>query len=249
MLRMEISAARVAADRHVIGVAGEALGRRADTSWDLAVPACPGWDVGTVLAHVGGVHRWATANLTTGRARRRDLPPPPTERPALLAWYREGLTALVETAGRVDPTAEVWTFGASGERRGAWWVRRMAQETAMHHRDAEVAAGADVGPLDADQAVAGIDEYLADFLPRLPPEAAAGLTGTLHLHVTDGDGEWLVDLADLGAPVRHEHAKADTAVRGPASDLLLWLWNRQAPRALTVFGDSAIVERWTDIRM
>ena len=43
--------------------------------------------------------------------------------------------------------------------------------------------------------------------------------------------------------------KADVAVRGPASELLLVLWNRRPVVSSTaeVFGDRAIVERWQQL--
>jgi uncharacterized protein (TIGR03083 family) len=246
---MEITAASVAADLTRVRSEGDALARVAGSAWDEAVPTCPGWDVGTVLTHTGGAHRWALANLTAGtRVRRSQVPPPPDGREARLDWYTAGLRELEAAAATVDPMAEVWTFAATGERRAAWWVRRMACETAIHRWDAAAALTAAGGPrpdaVDARLAVAGIDEYLSDFLPRLPPAMFAGWSGTLHLHATDVDGEWVVDLGNVALPPRREHTKADTAVRGPASDVLLWLWNRQGPEHLEAFGDTAVLERW-----
>ena len=249
---MEITAASVAADRAAIETEGTAIATLARSAGDEPVPTCPGWDVGRVLVHVGGVHRWAAANLSAGeRVRSSQMAPPPAGREAGLDWYGEGLATLVATAATVDPDAEMWTFAASGERRAAWWLRRMAQETTVHRWDAAAAVaspgGAAPAPPDARLAASGIDEYLVDFLPRLPPGTLDGWTGTLHLHTTDTDGEWVVDLGDATRPVRREHAKADTAVRGPAGDLLLWLWNRQPGTGLDVFGDTALVERWQGI--
>ena len=39
-----------------------------------------------------------------------------------------------------------------------------------------------------------------------------------------------------------EHAKATTAVRGTASDLLLLLWRRKRPGDVEVFGDAEALE-------
>jgi uncharacterized protein (TIGR03083 family) len=249
---MDITAESVAADRAAIDCEGTALVGLAEAVWDQPVPTTPGWDGGALLVHVGGTHRWATANLTAGeRVRLSQMGRPPEGRDAQLAWYHEGLAALRDAAGTVDPEAPVWTFGASGERRSAWWVRRMAQETTVHRWDAAAALAAAGGaaplPPDPHLAAAGIDEYLLDYLPRLPPETWAGWKGTLHLHTTDAAGEWIIDLGDMTRPARREHAKADTAVRGPASDLLLWLWNRQPPTGLDAFGDVSVLERWQEI--
>ena len=69
--------------------------------------------------------------------------------------------------------------------------------------------------------------------------------GTIHLHATDTDGEWLVRLGPDGITFDHGHAKGDVALRGPAEDLLLWVWNR-APvdDRFEVFGDPALLETW-----
>ena len=249
---MEITADSVAAYRAAIDVEGTALTRLAETGWKEPVPTCPGFDVATLVAHTGATHRWAAANLTAGeRVRFSQLEPAPDGQEARLAWFGEGLSGLLAAADSVDPEAEVWTFAPSGERRSAWWLRRMAGETSVHRWDAgaavAAAGGPPPGPVEAQVAAAGIDEYFADFIPRLPAETFADWSGTLHLHATDADGEWLIDLAAITQPARREHAKADTALRGPASDLLLWLWNREAAAALEVFGDPSPVERWRQI--
>jgi uncharacterized protein (TIGR03083 family) len=215
---------------------------RAQSGWDLDVPTCPGWHIGSLVSHTGRGHRWAAANLESGRrVRFRELAAAPDEPAALPSWYREGLAHLLGVIDEVDPLAPVWTFGSSGGQRAWWWARRMAQETGIHRWDADHAAGETPARFDPEVAAAGVDEYLADFLPRLAPERFGGLGGSLHLHTTDAEGEWVIDLDQPGSPVRREHAKSDTAVRGPASDLLLWLWNRQpAAGHLDVFGTSRL---------
>ncbi len=70
----------------------------------------------------------------------------------------------------------------------------------------------------------------------------------MHLHCTDGDGdgEWLVRLGADGVTVVNEHAKADVAARGGASDILLMMWGRIPVDQLEVFGDASLLERWSD---
>ena len=65
--------------------------------------------------------------------------------------------------------------------------------------------------------------------------------GTVHLHCTDVDGEWLVARRDGEVTVTAEHAKGDVAARGSASDLLLFLWGRVPADALEVFGDADLL--------
>ena len=69
--------------------------------------------------------------------------------------------------------------------------------------------------------------------------------GTIHLHATDIDGEWLVTLGPGGISHEHGHAKGDVALRGTASDLLLWCWNRvPVDDRFEVFGDATLLEAW-----
>jgi hypothetical protein len=44
--------------------------------------------------------------------------------------------------------------------------------------------------------------------------------------------------------VSHEHARGDAAVRGTASDLLLYLWGRPVEDRVDVLGNPAAVERF-----
>ncbi|MST34973.1 maleylpyruvate isomerase family mycothiol-dependent enzyme, partial [Acidimicrobiaceae bacterium USS-CC1] len=164
----------------------------------------PDWSVGDLLEHTGSVHRWAAAVVEGGeRVRRRDLPAgPPGD--AVLDWFAEGLERLTGVLLASDPARRVWSFAAGSPSTVAWWVRRMAQETGMHRRDVEAAGGGAVRGFDPRRAADGIDEYLFDFLPGIPDEDLAALSGpgggggSLHLHATDtgvgGGGEWVVDL-------------------------------------------------------
>lgn len=226
---------------------GTRLADAAEDHLDAEVAACPGWTVADCVEHTGFVHRRVERIVRTGeQVRRRDLPGPSG---GLLGWYRDGLTLLVGALETADPDAPTWTFAARSPSTVGWWMRRMAEETAVHRWDVESAGGTPTR-FDVELAVDGIDEYLLDFLPGRGAEGAAALHGTVHLHATDAEGEWLVDLDDRGAPARREHAKADTAVRGSASDLLLWLWNRQpAAGHLEVFGDESVATGWTAIRI
>ena len=75
------------------------------------------------------------------------------------------------------------------------------------------------------------------------------MTGSLHLHATDGPSEWWVDLdarADAAAVPRH--AKADTAVRGTESDLMLWLTNRSPVPTVEILGQDDVAASWTQLR-
>jgi hypothetical protein len=115
----------------------------------------------------------------------------------------------------------------------------MAQETAVHRWDAEP------GPMDPALSVDGVNEHLELFAPLIPGDRFDGVRGTLHLHATDIDGEWLVRLTEAGIGFEHGHAKGDAALRGTAGDLLLWAWNRvPVDDRFEVFGDDALLGTW-----
>jgi uncharacterized protein (TIGR03083 family) len=232
---------------------GHGLLAAAQSRWDRPVPQCPGWDTEGLVRHTGGIFQWMAAIVTSReRVSRRSLDPAPEDRAELPVWYLAALDRAVDVLGAAEPDSETWTFSSTGDRRVAWWCRRLAVEVAIHRYDAEHSATADGGPspspIDGDVAAAGVGEYVVEFLPGLlAGEGIAGLDGTLHLHATDGPLEWWVDLGDAGR-ARAEHAKADTDVRAARSDLLLWLTNRVPPGSLQVTGNLQIATRWEQLR-
>ena len=225
----------------------------ASTRWDAAVQHCPGWDAAELVRHQGSIFTWM-ATIVTSRERvsRRELAPAPAESAELPDWYLGSLAHAMAVLRSAEPQSATWTFSSTGDRQVAWWHRRLAVEVAIHRFDAESAIGADDGkpaaPLDGDVAAAGIEEFITEFLPGLLAQADdPELKGTLHVHATDGPVEWWIDLDASGAATP-QHAKADTALRGTRSDLLLWLTNRGAPGSLEVLGRSEIADHWQQLR-
>jgi len=216
----------------------------ATTNLDAPVPSCPDWDVRALILHLGRVHRWV-GGMVRERAQERPerFPAKPVEGEDLLAWFRTGADELVEALGNVDPDEKVWNWG---DGTAKFWHRRQAHETAMHRWDAQSAVG-EPTPIDAALAADGIDEVL-EMLPATLAGKDLGAGETLHLHATDREGEWTVTFAPDGLKVDRGHGKGDAAVRGTASDLLLWCWNRIGADApgLETFGDAAILERWRE---
>lgn len=205
-----------------------------------AVPSCPEWDVAKLVKHTGTTHRWAKAVVVS----RVPVAPGsidlglPDDPVALPDWLEAGAAVLAAQLGEADPDGACWSWGRDQHVR--FWPRRMAHETAVHRWDAQAAAGP-AEPLDAGLAVDGLDE-LFENAPYHPTLAAIRGTGeTVHLHATDRDGEWLLRLTPSGIEVTREHAKGDVAVRGPASDLLLFVVGRLDQGTLEVFGDGAVL--------
>lgn len=226
---------------------GHALSTAARHDFKAQVPACPDWTVNDLLAHIGAIHHRVAILVRTSRTEpwSKDdgsAPQPPSGN--LLGWYEAGLADLLDALRGADPVTPVWSW--SGPVTVAFWLRRMAQETTIHRVDAEQATGV-AGPVDTDLAVDGIDELFQLFLPRRHAGQPTGDGETIHVHTTDAEGEWLLTLTGDGIQVEHGHAKGDVAVRGPAADLLLWLWGRRPADGLEVFGDAALAGRFRDL--
>jgi uncharacterized protein (TIGR03083 family) len=220
---------------------GSLLAEAADrASLQAPVVACPGWTVADLVWHVGEVHdfwRRVVEQRAADRAevKRALIRPPEGE---LVAWYRAGLEHLADVLAAADPATRVWTWAP--QKDAGWVRRRMAQETAVHRVDAEVAAGT-ATPVEPDLAVDGIDEFF-QFFAADKAEGAAPLDGSVHLHATDTDGEWLVTGAGDQLQATSGHAKGDAAARATASDLLLLLWRRDHG-TVEVHGDRAVLDR------
>ena len=73
---------------------------------DVAVPACPGWDVAELGRHTGGAHRWALANIATDDPTHHSpvRATPPTDPAEVPAWVRDGAAELTRTIA-ADPEA------------------------------------------------------------------------------------------------------------------------------------------------
>jgi len=212
--------------------------------WSAPVPSCPGWTVADLLGHVGKVQRWQ-ADLVARRVQAPEfvMPDAPTDPAVLVDWVADATVRLLAVLDATDPDVTLWTFAGPGP--AAFWFRRQAHEAACHRVDAELAAGV-VPVVDPELARDGIDEFLELAVGGLLRERLAGSGETVHLHRTDGEGEWMIRRGPDGPAVTHEHAKGDVAARGSASDLLLALRGRIGTGALEVFGDAAVLERFVD---
>jgi uncharacterized protein (TIGR03083 family) len=228
------------------------LQERSDALLDAAsgamgsrVPTCPDWTVADLVVHIGLVWGWAAEIVTTKARADRGAPPDDRSDPVVRAWAHDRAARLVDALGAADPEADCWTFGPPRSVR--FWFRRQALETVLHAWDVERAVGTP-SPIDPEVAADGVDEHLSVVVPgsvRRRPEVWSG--ETLHLHRTDGDGEWVVRLGPDGeVTTERAHSKADVALRGTAEALWLWCANRGTVDGLgiTRLGDEEIVARW-----
>jgi uncharacterized protein (TIGR03083 family) len=213
---------------------------------DAPVPTCPDWRVRDLLAHVGGVHRWATSYVAGARTDHQpeDLAEPPAD-DALLPWVRDGHRALVEALRRADPALECWTFLAAPSPL-AFWARRQAHETTVHRVDAEAARGAAPWPVAPGFAADGIDELLAGFFGRARGRLVADPPVTVGVHALDTGDRWTIAIRPDGRGVRRDVADGDCVVSGDAADLYLFLWNRRPGEGIRVDGDGGALALWRE---
>ncbi|MEE4546047.1 maleylpyruvate isomerase family mycothiol-dependent enzyme [Streptomyces sp. V4-01] len=244
-----------------------ALRLAADAAGALArVPGCPDWAVPDLVAHLGGVQRFWAATVAAGPA----LRPPgeesvPAHRPPagsaaagdataadvvspeLLDWSEKSTTVLLDALRTAGPDAGCWTWWAeSGNPATAGTVaRHQVQESAVHARDAQEAAGA-AEALPPHLAVDALDEFLhvgfgsMDGWPHSPARVAL---------VSDEGPAWTLILDSTGASAVRggpgEGPGAGATVAGTASDLLLALYRRTPADgpALRLTGDAELVRQ------
>jgi uncharacterized protein (TIGR03083 family) len=232
----------------------------AEHDQSLPIPTCPEWTLRQLVTHVGRAHRWA-AEITRTRSDAfipfREVPDGklPADSGEQRAWLQAGAARIVD-AVREAGSDLVWSF--TGPAPAGFWIRRMAHETLVHRADAQLAAGAQPeSVIGAEVAADAIDEWLTllaggilgnadDRTEPLPAGAA------LHIHATDdelgGRGEWTIRHDAGGLTVGPGHGKGDAALTGPVASVLLVLMRRRpvSDPAVTVYGDSAVVNGWLE---
>lgn len=226
------------------------------------VPSCPDWNLGHLLRHIGGGHRWVETIVRTRATQPlsdeqvRAVTGYADEDPAVLgAWLAEGAARLADTLRAAGPDAEMWTAVPGGT--SLFWARRFAHETVIHRADATLAVGAEF-TVDEEVALDALDEWMElGSLPQIfdvQPERreVLGPGRTLHFHATDTApdvaAEWLIDLTGDVIVWRRVHEKAAVAVRGPLTDLLLVVYLRRPARSegIEVLGDARLLDFWLE---
>jgi uncharacterized protein (TIGR03083 family) len=185
---------------------GEALLLAAEEAMDRPVPSCPGWTVDDVVFHVGSVYAHKSVALRLGRRPEEgewSWPADAASAAEDLEWCHTELHGLSADLARRAPEDPAWTWWEPDQSVG-FWLRRMAQETAMHRADVDLACGR-VPVIPTDLAVDGIDEFVVVMLPDAGVDDVEGPT-----------------LAGPTVSVRI----TDVTVSGDPSRVLLWLWGR-----------------------
>lgn len=220
------------------------------------VPACPGWTMRQLVAHViSGLSGWYTYNLANG-SEPLDYATSWNSQPELPRGNAPRLARLVEAADEfgdlarsVDLDAPCYVFQTRRTARN--WLERAATETAIHLRDGQEVLG-EVSPWSDARAAASIDETLrvmwhgalllkGDLGARQVPDEAITVAATdlgRAWTVAKSTDDFIVDRIDAAV------TPSGLSVSGTSDDLIPWLWGRAPITKLTVTGEPARVEAW-----
>lgn len=205
------------------------------------------WKVRDVVAHLGGVHRWATRIVTERSIAGPSFKKSKLDGIELCDWFDEGAAGLLETFRRHELDEPCPNFNPGSERTIAWWVRRQAHESTVHRWDIEVTLG-DVTPIAPNLAVDGIDEFLDVFVRTRGKQT---LQSPLVLRTTRPSRSWTLTPAakpgriDVSPGKPDARATGDVAeVAGKPDALLLAVWGRKSVSAagLAISGDATVAE-------
>lgn len=234
---------------------GERFAAAAQTaSLDADISSCPGWSMRDLVRHLGEVHLWAAANVTTPRnkwlfvADLDDLAPYwpelATRAPhdsELLSWYRathRNLIHVLETAP-LDVPALCFLPAPSPL---TMWARRQAHEIAVHRYDAEQAQGI-VSHYDAHFAADMLDELVVGFTRHMHVETCES-ERVLLVHAIDVDVRWWLTIGPDGVRTSSSGEHDDLTVAGTAAQLSLLLWNRAPAGEVRLSGDASVIDLW-----
>jgi uncharacterized protein (TIGR03083 family) len=217
------------------------------------VPSCPGWTVGDLVRHVGGVYRRTRNHAGTGVVDEgwgpvvvpEDAPPGDDER--VVEWLRAELGQIETFLEGLDPDLPAWNW-APQARIAGFWIRRTAHETAVHRWDSQLATGLPE-PLESKLAGDTVAEALDTFLPAGRRPAPTEVHGVVQLTAVDLGQEWYVRLRGGGVSLLDTDTLLDddthptrAVASGTASDLALALWGRVTFDVLETAGDDTLLE-------
>ncbi|MCF0091332.1 maleylpyruvate isomerase family mycothiol-dependent enzyme [Micromonospora sp. MH99] len=225
-------------------------------SLDAQVPSCPGWTLFDLVKHLGGGDRFWAAIVGAGPA---DGPPAeaaaaraaldvPRERTALLAWLAASTQLLLSTLREAGPERGCWTWwpGSQSPQTAGGVARHRVQETAMHTYDVQLTEGAPQ-PLPVEVALDGVEEFL--FTVCATPSAWPHKPTAFDFHAAEGRS-WRLTVDGDGARVTRIPAAtgddpddaAGASIRGTASELVIYLYDRIPADSLHVDGDAGLLD-------
>ena len=211
---------------------------------DAEVPGTPGWNLEELGWHMVGVQQWATLVIQAGVAPTQEIQRPDGSPGDALDASSQALIAALNVA---DPDTPCWNFTPTAPHVTSFWFRRQANEVAIHRWDAASAVSEDPPEIPAELAAQIIDEFVHVMMPRVIDREGVDvstLASDVHVHCTDVAGEWTFEIIDGEVAVSNTHRKAAVAIRGRASDLAMFLYNRLGTDHVEIFGDVDELEKW-----
>lgn len=210
---------------------------------DVPVPTCGQWVMRDLLRHVGEVYEWVGGIVGQRLTTRPDGKPSAPADVDPVDYLAGQLDELVEALSATEPDTPVWNWSPEPDL-AAFWARRMAHESSVHHFDAQRAHDL-AQPIDAELASDGLDELIDVLAPRVRDRDSTTLPeATIALLATD-ERAWNVRLT-AGSVERLEVARdPDVTVRGTTSALLLAAYNRVPWTSLEVTGDASVLDAWS----
>lgn len=224
---------------------GEAILAAARYGVDEPVPTCGEWTVGNLLTHLGRVYNRAASVVSERMTTQLDFPPEPPDGTDPIAYLTDALDDLVAALTSADADTPVWNRFPEPQT-AEFWARRMANESAVHRYDAQLAHGV-AQPIDADLARGGLDEMIDVLLPFVVTRDDVKLPDATYAFSTTDDGSWIVRLGADGVERLDVAKEPDVTVRGTPSALLLATYNRVRWTSLEVDGDTALLEQWSEL--
>jgi uncharacterized protein (TIGR03083 family) len=219
---------------------------------DTPVPTCPGFTVGEVVRHVGGVYRVARLWTTEGQAP-QDWQRFPDPGQSIEDYLRTGLAELLRELSTHSPESQAASWWPADETYGFWW-RRMAHETTIHRYDAEDATGVPITEVADDFAVDGIDEALMAWFGRRLSMLGLSGTATRTVAVRSGGHHWIARAGPGSTEAWRcsieEAEQADGLVSADPTAMYLWVWGRLNHRGVEWSGnEDAIAQLWALMRL
>jgi len=215
---------------------------------DEPVPTCPGWTGRDLAGHVAAVFGFWAHQLTAGDPAERHEPPrydgDADTGAEAVEWLDAAAAGLVESLNELGPDEPCWNWSGA-DLESAWVARRMALEIAVHRYDGELVAG-DPTEIERALAVDGIDEKIGVHLESdVPDYRSVSLGGPICLCCSDAEAAWVVEVGNRKLRHRHGAGPAAAVVRGTASDVFLFTWNRVGLDRLELTGDRSVAEAWS----
>lgn len=199
------------------------------------------WKVRDVVAHLGGVHRWAVRIVQARSMEGPGFTKSKLDGAELCDWFEEGARMLLDLLDDTDLAEPCPNFNPGSDATVGWWARRQAHESSVHRWDVEKAIGKPTA-IAGDVAVDGVDEFLDVFVRTRGKQT---LASALRLRTTRPRAGWTltpatkpgrIDVATAASGPAHEAA---ATVSGTPEALLLALWGRQTATEakLSIEGD------------